>query len=174
MWINLIKWEKIIRVKYVESVLDKKVTSKVINEECMKVWYRSRFLCELDMKSPWWKLVKLQYVIIYYGQRHHFTIVDYRVSHSKEGKVNLLWWGDRFWFLLIFWVLRVHEIGSFMPHSSFFIEIMMLAFYGPKCKKAKINFGKKSLNVHSVKLFSKLVFQRFWGFFLLFLFQTFN
>ena len=100
--------------------------------------------------------------------------LTYRVSHSKEGKVILLWWGDRFWFLLIFWVLLVHEIDSFMPHSSFFIEILMLAFYGPKCKKAKINFGKKSLNVHSVKLFSKLFFQRFWVFFVLFLFQIFN
>ena len=33
--------------------------------------------------------------------------LKYRVSHSKEGKVTLLWWGDRFWFLLIFWVLCV-------------------------------------------------------------------
>ena len=32
----------------------------------------------------------------------------YRVSHSKPEKVILLWWGHRFWFLLIFWVLHVH------------------------------------------------------------------
>ena len=49
-------------------------------------------------------------------------------------------------------------------HSSFFIEILMLAFYGPKCKKAKINFGKKSLNVHNVKQFLKK-FSRFFGVF---------
>jgi hypothetical protein len=105
------------------------------------------------------------------SQKMFFVFNYYRVSHSKEGKVNLLWWVDKFWFLLIFWVLRVHEIGSFMPHSSFFIEIMMLAFYGPKCKKAKINFGKKSLNVHSVKLFSKLFFQLFWFFLYFFCFK---
>jgi len=44
----------------------------------------------------------------------------YRVSHSKEEKVILLWWGYGFWFLLIFWVLHVYEMGSFMPDSSAF------------------------------------------------------
>ena len=52
-------------------------------------------------------------------------ILLYRVSHSKDEKVILLWWGDRFWILLIFWVLRVHEIGPFMPNSSVFIELML-------------------------------------------------
>ena len=54
----------------------------------------------------------------------------YRVSHSKEYKVILLWWGYRFWFLLIFWILRVHEIGAFMPKSSVFIFLMLRALYG--------------------------------------------
>ena len=50
-----------------------------------------------------------------------FIFWIYRVSHSKDEKVILLWWGHRFWFLLICWVLRVHEIGSFMPNLSVFI-----------------------------------------------------
>ena len=33
----------------------------------------------------------------------------YRVSHSKEWKVILLWWGHKFRFLLLlFWILNVH------------------------------------------------------------------
>ena len=51
----------------------------------------------------------------------------YRVSHSKVGKVILLWWGYRFWFLLIFWFLCVHEIEAFMPSSSVFIFLMLSA-----------------------------------------------
>ena len=47
-----------------------------------------------------------------------FRYLNYRVSHSKGWKVILLWWGHIFWFLLIFWVLRFHEIGSFMSNSS--------------------------------------------------------
>ena len=47
--------------------------------------------------------------------------IFYRVSHSKEWKVILLWWAHRFWFLLIFWVLHVHQLGPFMPNQfSFF------------------------------------------------------
>ena len=54
----------------------------------------------------------------------------YRVSHSKAGKVILLWWGHRFWFFPIFWVLHVHEIDSFLPNSSVFIFLMLRALYG--------------------------------------------
>ena len=55
---------------------------------------------------------------------------DYRVSHSKVSKVILLWWGYRFQFLLIFWILWVHGIGAFMPKSSVFIFLMLRALYG--------------------------------------------
>ena len=48
----------------------------------------------------------------------------YRVSHGKVNKVIWLCWG--FGFLLIFWILRVHEIGPFMPSSSVFIQLMYL------------------------------------------------
>ena len=61
----------------------------------------------------------------------------YRVSHCKVNKVILLWWGDRFWFLLIFWVLHLHEIGPFMPQSSVFIEMMFWAIYGQESKYPK-------------------------------------
>ena len=54
-------------------------------------------------------------------------IILYRVSHCKLYKVILLCWGYRFWFLLIFWILRVHEIGTFMPNSSVFIFLMFRA-----------------------------------------------
>jgi hypothetical protein len=78
----------------------------------------------------------------------------YRVSHSKEGKVILLWWGFRFWFLLTFLVLHVHEKGTFLLNSSVFIFLMLRALYRMICKNAKSFFGKNSLNVSNVKLFS--------------------
>ena len=56
--------------------------------------------------------------------------LGYRVSHSKPSKVILLWWRYRLWFLLIFWILRVHEKGTFMPNSSVFIFLMLCALYG--------------------------------------------
>ena len=58
----------------------------------------------------------------------------YRVSHGKVNKVIWLCWGYRFWFLLIFWVLCVHEIGPFMPSSSVFIQLMFRSICGPICK----------------------------------------
>ena len=63
---------------------------------------------------------------IWYGRK---SSQIYRVSHSKVSKVILLWWGCTFWFLLIFWVLHVHEIGAFMPNSSVFIFLMLRALY---------------------------------------------
>ena len=84
----------------------------------------------------------------------------YRVSHSIGLKVILLWWGYRFWFLLLFWILYVREIGAFMPNSSVFIFLMSRALYRMICKSSKSFFGKNSLNVSNVKLFSKK-FQRF-------------
>jgi hypothetical protein len=89
----------------------------------------------------------------------------YRVSHSKEGKVILLWWRYRFWFFLIFWVLRVHEIDPFMPNSSVFIFFMLRALYRMICKSSKKKFGKKSLNVPNVRLLSNFFFNIF-GFFM--------
>ena len=56
--------------------------------------------------------------------------LDYRVSHSKPGKVILLWWRYILWFLLIFWILRVHEKGTFMQNSPVFNFLMLSAIYG--------------------------------------------
>ena len=83
------------------------------------------------------------------------NLLYYRVSHSKEGKVILLWWGFRFWFLLTFLVLHVHEKGTFLLNSSVFIFLMFRALYRMICKNAKSFFGKNTLNVSNVKLFSK-------------------
>ena len=91
--------------------------------------------------------------------------MTYRVSHSKPGKVILLWWRYRLWFLLIFWILRVHEKGTFMLNSSVFIFLMLRALYRMICKNTKSFFGKNSLNVSNVKLFSKIYFQHFWLFY---------
>ena len=55
---------------------------------------------------------------------------SYRVSHSKVNKVMLLLWGYEFWFLLIFLILCVSEIGPFMPHSWVFDEMTLHAIYG--------------------------------------------
>ena len=52
---------------------------------------------------------------------------SYRVSHFKLSKVILLCWRYRFSFLLIFWVLCVHEKGTFMLNSSVFIFLMLRA-----------------------------------------------
>ena len=89
----------------------------------------------------------------------------YRVSHSKPSKVILLWRRYRLWFLLIFWILRVHEKGTFMLNSSVLIFLMLCALYRMICKNAKWFFGKNSLNVSNVKLFSKSFFQYFWLFY---------
>ena len=83
------------------------------------------------------------------------------VSHSKEGKVILLWWGHRFWFLLISWVLHVHEIDSFMPNLSIFIFLMLSALYRMICKNSNSFFSKNSLNVPNVNLFSIFFFNIF-------------
>ena len=40
-----------------------------------------------------------------------------------------------------------------MFQSSVFIELMICAIYGPKCKHGNKIFGRKSLNVPFVKLF---------------------
>ena len=63
--------------------------------------------------------------------------------------------------MLIFWVQHVHEIGPFMPSSSVFVEFMICAIYGPKCKHAKKCFAKKILNVTTVKLVSNVFFEVF-------------
>jgi hypothetical protein len=87
----------------------------------------------------------------------------YRVSHSKEWKVILLWWGHRFWFFLIIRVLQVHEIDSFMPNSSiFYFFDVAIGWY---VKVEKKFFGKKTLNVPNVKLLSNFFFNIF-GFFM--------
>ena len=66
----------------------------------------------------------------------------YRVSHGKVNKVIWLCWGYIFWFLLILWILCVHEIGPFMPSSSVFIQLMLCALYRMISKHAK-NFLEK-------------------------------
>ena len=64
-------------------------------------------------------------------------------------------------FLLIFWVLHVYEIGPFMPNSSVFIFLMLRPLYRIIYENKKSLFGKNSLNVPIVKLFSFFYFQRF-------------
>ena len=58
------------------------------------------------------------------------VLAGVRVSHSKVNKVILLCWGYRFGFLLMFWVVSVHEIGTFMSNLSVFTNLMMRAIYG--------------------------------------------
>ena len=42
-----------------------------------------------------------------------YYVKKYRVSHSKDWKAIRLWWAYRYWFFLVFWILRVHERGTF-------------------------------------------------------------
>ena len=60
--------------------------------------------------------------------------------------------------MLIFSILQVHEIGTFMSNSSVFIFLMLRALYRMICKNVKSFFGENSLNVTNVKLFSKTLF----------------
>ena len=46
--------------------------------------------------------------------------VSYRVFNNVLTQFRQLCWEYRLWFVLIFWVLCVHEIGKFMPNSSIF------------------------------------------------------
>ena len=79
------------------------------------------------------------------------AFLSYRVSHSRD----------------VFWILCVHERGTFMPTSSVFIFLMLRALYRITCKNSKKKFGKNSLNVQNVKLLSKFFFQHFWLFYAL-------
>ena len=99
-----------------------------------------------------------------FSKKSYFS---YRVSHSKEEKVILLWWGHRVWFLLISWVLHVHEIDSFMPNLSIFIFLMLSALYRMICKNSNSFFSKNSLNVPNVNLFS-IFFSTFLAFLCIF------
>ena len=66
-----------------------------------------------------------------FGRNSLFILVlTYRVPHGKVNKVIWLCWGYSFWFLMIFWVLCVHEKGTFMLNSSVFIFLMLRALYG--------------------------------------------
>ena len=47
------------------------------------------------------------------------------LSFPQKNVVIWLCWGYRFWFFLIFLVLQVHELGTFMPNSSVFISLML-------------------------------------------------
>jgi hypothetical protein len=73
------------------------------------------------------------------------TYILYKVSHGKVNKVMCLCWGYTFWFLQIFWIIRVYEIGPFMPSSSVFIRLMLCALYRMISKHSKEKMEKKKL-----------------------------
>ena len=52
----------------------------------------------------------------------------------EVNKVIWLCWGYRFWFLLIFWEICVHEIEPFMLSLSVFIQLTFFSICGPICK----------------------------------------
>ena len=81
---------------------------------------------------------------IHYTHESIFVYMYYRVSHSKVNKVILLRWGYRFWFLLIFCVLLVHEIGPFMHNLPVFIEMMLHTIYG-QIRKCLLFFSEFSI-----------------------------
>ena len=80
---------------------------------------------------------------------------------AKIDIVILLWWAYKYWFLLVFWILRVHERGAFMPNSSVFIFLILRSLYRMIYKNPKLFFGKNSLNVLNVKLLSISIFNVF-------------
>ena len=56
-------------------------------------------------------------------------------------------------------------ISNFYAEFISFYFLMLRALYRMICKNAKSFFGKNSLNVSNVKLFSKIFFQHFWFFY---------
>ena len=95
--------------------------------------------------------------------------VSYRVFNNVLTQFRQLCWEYRLWFVLIFWVLCVHEIGKFMPNFSVFIALIMRSIYGTKCKHSK-KIVKKS---KAVKILSEFCFQCFWVFLCLYV-SNFN
>ena len=89
--------------------------------------------------------------------------LTYRTSHGKVDKVIWLYWGYRFWYLLIFGVLCIHGLGPFMPSSSVFIQLMLCALYRMINKHAKNVFWKQFSNF----LFQGIRFLMLYGFLLL-------
>ena len=104
----------------------------IILELCLLLWQivkQEQILKAWRLPVPIIRMLHGLFIPCLIGMFVKLWSFKYRVSHSKEGKVILLWWGYRFWFLLIFWVLHVHEIGPFMPNSSVFIFLMLRALY---------------------------------------------
>ena len=65
--------------------------------------------------------------------------LSYRVSHGKVNKVIWLCWRYRFWFFLIFLVLQVHELGTFMPFDYFYVKAFkVLNFIFPSIEMASL------------------------------------
>ena len=96
----------------------------------------------------------------------------YKESHCKVDKVILLWWGGRFWFLLIFWILHLHEI-----HMAIYASFISCYWNDDLCHLwSKMQTSKKRLMgkefkcTYCKKLFSNLCFKVFWPFFDAFLF----
>ena len=54
-----------------------------------------------------------------------------------------------------------------------FVKSILCAIYGPICKLARTNLGKKILNVTTVKLLLKNKIQCFWGFLMPFCFKLY-
>ena len=104
-----------------------------------------------------WRLTLPQGFYLY--SRNLCKKSTYRVSHGKVNKVNWLCWGHRFCFLLIFWILHVHEIVPFMSSSSVLIQMMLFPLYRIVSNHTRIFFWKKSLNV---PLYCKAIFNFFY------------
>ena len=117
---------------------------------CTCLFYHQNGLCHFFYlaRKRWWYILHIQKILIFFSWIKNFE-ANYRVSHSKEVKVVLLWWGYRFWFLLIFWVLHVHEIDPSMPNSSVFIFMMSRALYRMTCKSSK-KILKKRVWMHQM------------------------
>ena len=108
----------------------------------------------LEQKLKRWCSKKLIFFILipFYCQFHQCQA--YRVSHSKEDKVFLLWPGYRFWFFLVFWVVCVNEIGTFMSRVSVQGVKSLGGHFACLCRgfefyevKKKILFFKKKMEI---------------------------
>ena len=127
------------------SLSHEHLRSKILAKIKIYILSRAELLCSLCYEIPcrrWeeciWRLGKCMWGLGWSNKVNsevlyfYFQLIgkkNYRVSHCKLCKVILLCWGYRFWFLLIFWILCVHEIGTFMTNSSVFIFLMFCGLY---------------------------------------------
>ena len=94
-----------------------------------------------------------KYLIYLHKKKKLVQGISYKSDQSNSALVGL--------YILILWILCVHEKGTFMHRSSVFTEFMPGTINDPLRRYAECFFETKSLNVFTVELFPKYFFNAF-------------